>query len=78
MDNAAIQKHVIQLRISQGNNISLAKLTKEIMKLADTYKVLELHFGKQASKHRFNFQNWIMKLKANIGNVPSNISSLTW
>jgi hypothetical protein len=52
----------MELRATQGNKISLAKLTKEIIKLADTYKVPELRFDEQASKRRFNFQNWIMKL----------------
>ncbi len=38
-NNTALQKHILQLKTIQGNKISLAKLTKEIIKLADTYKV---------------------------------------
>jgi hypothetical protein len=51
------------LRENQGNSGSISKLTKEIIKLADTYKVPELKFDEQAARRRFNFQTWIMKLK---------------
>jgi chromosome segregation ATPase len=39
-DNADLQRRLMELRASQGNNTTLAKLTKEIIKLADTYKYL--------------------------------------
>ncbi|MFN9979363.1 MAG: hypothetical protein ACK53Y_05595, partial [bacterium] len=39
------------------------KLTKELIKLADSYKVPELKFDEQASKRDFNYQTWIMKLQ---------------
>jgi hypothetical protein len=45
------------------NGTSLAKLTKELIKLADSYKVLELKFDEQAGKRRFNYQAWLMKLQ---------------
>lgn len=38
---------------------SLAKLTKELIKLAERYKVPELKFNEQASKRRFNYQTWL-------------------
>jgi hypothetical protein len=49
-DNAVLQQPLMELRATQGNKISLAKLTKEIIKLANTYKVPELCFDEQASK----------------------------
>jgi hypothetical protein len=55
-DNAVLQKCLMELRASQGNKISVAKLTKEIIKLADTYKVPELRFVEQASKRRLTFK----------------------
>jgi hypothetical protein len=42
---------------------SLAKLTKELIKLADSYKVPELKFDEQAGKRRFNYQAWLTKLQ---------------
>jgi hypothetical protein len=42
---------------------SLAKLTKELIKLAESYKVPELKFDEQASKRRYNYQTWLMKLQ---------------
>ncbi len=47
-DDADLQRRLMELRASQGNNTTLAKLTKEIIKLADTYKVPELKFDEQA------------------------------
>jgi hypothetical protein len=69
-DNAVLQQCLMELRASQGNKSGLAKLTKEIIKLADTYKVPELRFDEQASKRLFNFQNWIMKLRPILAMFP--------
>jgi len=43
-------------------NSAQAKLAKELIKLANTYRVLELTFTDQASRRRFNFQTWFNKL----------------
>ncbi len=75
-DNADLQRRIMALRTHQGTNITLAKLTKEIIKLADTYKVPELRFDEQASKRRFNFQNWIMKLRPILAMFPQTASVL--
>jgi len=60
--NENLQSRLLMLRQSKTGT-SLAKLTKELIKLADSYKVLELKFDEQASKRRFNYQAWIMKLQ---------------
>jgi hypothetical protein len=60
-NNEVLQSRLLKLRESNGNNYSIAKLTKEIIKLAETYKVPELKFDEQAQRRRFNFQSWIMK-----------------
>jgi len=43
-------------------NSAQAKLAKELIKLANTYRVPELTFTDQASRRRFNFQTWFNKL----------------
>jgi hypothetical protein len=40
-----------------------AKLAKELIKLANTYKVPELTFSDQASKRHFGYQTWFNKLR---------------
>jgi hypothetical protein len=75
-DNAVLQRRIMELREHQGNNTTLGKLTKEIIKLADMYKVPELRFDEQASKRRFNFQNWIMKLWPILAMFPQTASVL--
>jgi hypothetical protein len=62
-NNETLQRRLMILRENQGNSGSISKLTKEIIKLADTYKVPELTFDEQAARRCFNFQTWIMKLK---------------
>jgi hypothetical protein len=42
---------------------SLAKLTKGLIKLVYSYKVPELKYDKQASKRKYNYQTWQMKLQ---------------
>jgi len=60
--NENLQSRLLMLWQSKTGT-SLAKWTKELIKLADSYKVLELKFDEQASKRRFNYQAWIMKLQ---------------
>jgi len=60
--NENLQSRLLMLRQNKTGT-SLAKLTKELIKLADSYKVPELKFDEQASKRRFNYQAWIMKLQ---------------
>ena len=47
--NENLQSRLLMLRQNKTGT-SLAKLTKELIKLADSYKVLELKFDEQASK----------------------------
>jgi acetolactate synthase small subunit len=47
--NEILQSHLLMLCQSKTGT-SLAKLTKGLIKLADSYKVLELKFDEQASK----------------------------
>lgn len=49
-NNEALQHRLMKLCESSGNNHSIVKLTKEIIKLAKTYKVLELKFDEQAQQ----------------------------
>jgi len=60
--NENLQSRLLMLRQNKAGT-SLAKLTKELIKLADSYKVPELKFDEQASKQRFNYQGWILKLQ---------------
>jgi hypothetical protein len=60
--NENLQSCLLMLRQSKTGT-SLAKLTKELIKLADSYNIPELKFDEQASKRRFNYQAWIMKLQ---------------
>jgi hypothetical protein len=60
--NENLQSRLLLLRQNK-NGTTLAKLTKELIKLAESYKVPELKFDEQASKRRFNYQAWIMKLQ---------------
>ncbi len=69
-NNEALQSRLLKLCENSGNNYSIAKLTKEIIKLAETYKVPEFKFDKQAQHRRLNFHNWIMKLKPILAMFP--------
>jgi hypothetical protein len=60
--NENLQSRLLMLRQGKSGT-SLAKLTKELIKLADSYKIPELKFDEQASKRRFNYQAWLMKLQ---------------
>jgi hypothetical protein len=71
-NNEVLQSRLVMLRdADKKDGLSLAKLTKEIIKLADTYKVPELKFNEQASKRRYNCQTSIIKLRP-ILYVPSD------
>ncbi len=64
--NVELQRTLFALRDDDKNTNnpgSLAKLAKELIKLADTYKVPELKFEEQATKQRYNYRNWITKLR---------------
>jgi hypothetical protein len=60
--NETLQSCLMMLRADKTGT-SLAKLTKELIKLAESYKVPELKFDEQASKQRHNYQTWLMKLQ---------------
>jgi hypothetical protein len=60
-NNEELQQRLLTLRQASGS--SLAKLTKEMIKMADSYKVPELSFDEKAAKCRLNFQGWILKLR---------------
>jgi len=73
--NENLQSRLLMLRQNKTGT-SLAKLTKELIKLADSYKVPELKFDEQASKRRFNFHAWIMKIQPNLPMFPQTASVL--
>jgi hypothetical protein len=71
-NNVDLQRALLDIRCSKGNTgTTLAKLTKELIKLAETYKVPELRFEEQATKRRYNYYTWIAKLKSILA-VSSN------
>jgi hypothetical protein len=75
-NNTQLQRAILEG--TQGNTgTSLAKLTKELIKLAETYKVPELCFDEQANKWRYNFHTWISKLKSIIAMFPQTASVFT-
>jgi hypothetical protein len=47
-----------------------AKLAKELIKLANTYKVPELNFFDQAGRHWFGYQTWFNKLRPILAMFP--------
>jgi hypothetical protein len=76
-NNELLQSRLMMLRdADKKDGLSLAKLTKEIIKLADTYKVPELKFDEQASKQCYNYQTWIMKLRLILAMFPQTASVL--
>jgi hypothetical protein len=52
-----LQIRLMKLHESSGNNNSIAKLAKEIIKLTETYKVPELKFDEHVQQYRFNSQS---------------------
>jgi hypothetical protein len=64
-NNEPLQRALIELQQTQGNNshYSQAKLAKELIKLAQTYKVAELTFDNKATKRRTNYFLWSTKLR---------------
>jgi hypothetical protein len=76
-NNELLQSRLMLLRdADKKDRLSLAKLTKEIIKLADTYKVPELKLDEQASKRCYNYQTWIMKLHPILAMFPQTASVL--
>ncbi len=57
-----LQSRLLMLRQGKSGT-SLAKLTKELIKLAESYNVPELKFDEQASKRGFNYQACLMKVQ---------------
>jgi hypothetical protein len=51
-------------------NSAQAKLAKELIKLANTYKVPELNFFDQAGRRRFGYQTWLNKLRPILAMFP--------
>jgi hypothetical protein len=51
-----------------------AKLAKELIKLATSYKIPELTFDVQASKRCFNFSTWFSKLQMILSMFPQTAS----
>lgn len=47
-----------------------AKLAKELIKLTNSYKILDLTFDIQASKWRFNFSTWYSKMQTILSMFP--------
>jgi len=76
-NNEVLQSRLMMLRdADKKDGLSLAKLTKEIIKLTDTYKVPELKFDEQVSEQRYNYQTWIMKLHPILAMFPQTASVL--
>jgi uncharacterized protein YdcH (DUF465 family) len=55
-------------------NALQAKLAKELIKLANSYKIAELTFDVQASKRRFNFSTWFSKMQTILSMFPQTAS----
>jgi hypothetical protein len=78
-NNVDLQRALFTLRTitkKENDPSSQAKLAKELIKLADTYKVPELKFDEQAKKRRYNFHTWIMKLRPILAMFPQTSSIL--
>jgi DNA repair exonuclease SbcCD ATPase subunit len=52
------------------DNVLQAKLAKELIKLATSYKIQELTFDIQALKRRFNFSTWFSKMQTILSMFP--------
>jgi hypothetical protein len=59
---------------STDENVLQAKLAKELIKLANSYKISELIFDVQASKRRFNFSTWFSKMQTILSMFPQTAS----
>lgn len=58
-------------RIDNANNATLqAKLAKELIKLANSYKIPEFTFDIQASKRCLNFSTWYSKMQTILSMFP--------
>jgi hypothetical protein len=51
-----------------------AKLAKELIKLANTYKVPELKFSDQASKRRSAYNAWVTKMRTILSMFPGTMN----
>jgi hypothetical protein len=62
-------------QLTNSNEATLqARLAKELIKLANSYKIPELTFDIQASKRRFNFSTWFSKLQNILSMFPQTSS----
>lgn len=64
-NNEVLQRELIELQQSKGKNSTStqAKLAKELINLAETYKIPELTFDTKATKRRTNYFLWSSKLR---------------
>jgi hypothetical protein len=70
--NPVLQKAIIQLQESKATNLTSlqAKLVKELIALAEKYKVPELTFDTKATKRRANYYLWSSKLRPILAKFP--------
>jgi hypothetical protein len=66
--------NVNAMSIISADHVLQAKLAKELIKLASSYKVQELTFDVQASKRRYNFSTWFSKLQTILSVFPQTAS----
>ena len=71
-NNKTLQSELFKLQQTKGNNWASmqAKLAKELIKLADTYKVPELTLDTKATKCRTNYFLWSSKLRPILAMFP--------
>ncbi len=71
-DNLVLQRTILQLQESKiSTSASLqAKLAKELITLAEKYKVPELSFDTKATKRRANYYLWSSKLRPILAMFP--------
>jgi transposase InsO family protein len=60
--------------IISADHVLQAKIAKELIKLASSYKIQELTFDVQASKRRFNFSTWFSKIQTILSMFPQTAS----
>jgi hypothetical protein len=71
-NNEPLQRALIELQQMKGKNSSSsqAKLAKELIKLAQTYRVSKLVFENKATKRRTNYFLWSTKLRPILAMFP--------
>jgi len=73
-NNEMLQRELFKIQQSKPiTGLSLqAKLAKELIKLAETYKISELVFETKATKRRSNYLTWWSKLRPILAMFPQN------